>query len=282
MAQAAKKASGFFPLGNSKYEDAEEIYEKAANMFKMAKKWQLAGDAFIKASEMHLKLGNKHDIAQCYNSAATCYKKVNPQEAINCLRMAVEIFCELGRFSVAAKQQKEIAELYEEEKEYDECIVNYEKAAEYFSTEDASSSANACLLKVALYSAQLEKYDKAIEIFERVAAGSIDNTLLKYSVKDHFMHAALCHMCTGEIHTAKRALERYQEMDVTFSSTRECEFLKNIMLAFEEGDVDAFTGHVIDFDSISKLNNWKTTMLLRIKKLIKDESGGGEGGGGIL
>jgi len=41
--------------------------------------------------------------------------------------------------------------------------------------------------------------------------------------------------------------------------------------AFENYDIEAFTNAIVEFDSIQKLDNWKTTMLLRVKKTIKDE-----------
>jgi alpha-soluble NSF attachment protein len=271
MDKANKKMNGFWPFGNGKFEEAEEMFTKAANLYKLCKKWQEAGDAFMKASECSAKLGNKHEVATAYVSASGCYKKCSASDAINCLRMAVEIHIDLGRFSIAAKHQKEIGEMYETENDLEEAIAAYETAAQFYQGENATSSANTVLLKVALFSAQLEQYDKAIEIYEQVAANSIESTLLKWNVKEYYLCAGLCHMCTGEIHTAKRALERYMEMDVTFSATRECEFLQKTMFAYEEGDVDAFTAAIVDFDKVTTLNNWKTTILLRIKNALKKD-----------
>jgi alpha-soluble NSF attachment protein len=68
------------------------------------------------------------------------------------------------------------------------------------------SSANKALLKVAYYSAQLESYDKAIEIYEQVAAQAIDNNLLKWGAREYYLKAGLCHMCTGvcTVHRVRR------------------------------------------------------------------------------
>lgn len=46
-------------------------------------------------------------------------------------------------------------------------VQHYEQAADYFKGEESNSSANKCLLKVAQYAAQLEDYDKAINIYEQ-------------------------------------------------------------------------------------------------------------------
>ncbi len=43
------------------------------------------------------------------------------------------------------------------------------------------------------------------------------------------------------------------------------------MQQFEAGDVAQFTRAVGDFDRMTKLDAWKTTILLRIKKQIAEE-----------
>jgi len=60
-------------------------------------------------------------------------------------------------------------------------------------------------------------------------------------------------------------------MDATFESTRESTFLKNIIGAVEENDVEAFTNFVVEYDSFKKLDNWTTTILLRIKKNVNSD-----------
>ena len=66
----------------------------------------------------------------------------------------------------------------------------------------------------------------------------------------------------------RNALERYEDMDPTFSDSRECGLLKGLTDAMEEGDQDKFTGVIQEFDSMSRLDPWKTTLLLRAKKKI--------------
>lgn len=69
-----------FPLlssGSNKVEDATECYHRAANMFKMAKKWQEAGAAFCSAANLHAQAGSRHDAASNYVDASNCFKKVS-------------------------------------------------------------------------------------------------------------------------------------------------------------------------------------------------------------
>ena len=57
--------------------------------------------------------------------------------------------------------------------------------------------------------------------------------------------------------------------DASFASTREGKFLHEILEAVEAYDVEAFTNAVVEYDSITKLDAWKTSILLKIKKSIK-------------
>jgi len=273
MEKADKRLKGGFSFfsGTAKFEDAVEMYTKAGNSFKIVKKWDRAGEAFTKAAECHLKLQSKHEAAQSYLNAAMCYKKTNITTAVMCMKQGIEFYTEEGRFSIAAKHQKELAELYEDQSDLENAIAAYQTAADYHEGEGSNSAASSCLLKVALFSAQLERYDKAIELYEQIAAQSIDNNLLKWSVKDYFLRAGLCHLAKGDVVAAERAVERYMDMDATFSSQRECKFLQELVNACKNYDVEAFTNAVVDFDSISKLDSWKTSILLKIKNSIKDE-----------
>lgn len=74
-----------------------------------------------------------------------------------------------------------------------------------------------------------------------------------------------------DVVAAKNALQRYQEIDVNFASQREARLLEALVNAYESYDIEAFTNAVIEYDSISKLDAWKTTILLRIKKAIQED-----------
>uniref|UniRef100_A0A3P8WHQ7 N-ethylmaleimide-sensitive factor attachment protein, beta b n=1 Tax=Cynoglossus semilaevis TaxID=244447 RepID=A0A3P8WHQ7_CYNSE len=178
-----------------------------------------------------------------------------------------------GRFTIAAKHHITIAEVYESELvDIEKAIAHYEQAADYYKGEESNSSANKCLLKVGHYSAQLEQYQKAIEIYEQVAMNTMDNPLLKYNAKEYFFKASLCHFIVDELN-AKLAIEKYEEMFPAFSDSRELKLLKKLLDAHEEQNSEAFTEAVKEFDSVSRLDQWLTTMLLRIKKTIQGDSG---------
>lgn len=73
--------------------------------------------------------------------------------------------------------------------------------------------------------------------------------------------------------TAKRDLDRHDSLDPGFSMTRESKFLRALIEAVESGDGQAFATACREYDQVMKLDNWKTTILLKIKKTIDEEPG---------
>ncbi|GAU29434.1 hypothetical protein TSUD_150040 [Trifolium subterraneum] len=266
--KAEKKLSGW-ALFSSKYDDAADLFDKAANSFKLAKSWDKAGATYLKLANCHLKLESKHEASQAYVDAAHCYKKTNISEAVSCLDQAVNLLCDIGRLSMAARYLKEIAELYESEQNIEQAIVYYEKSADFYQNEEVTTSANQCKQKVAQFAAQLEQYQKSIDIYEEIARQSLNNNLLKYGVKGHLLNAGICQLCKGDVVAINNALEKYQELDPTFSGTREYKLLADVAAAVDEEDVVKFTDVVKDFDSMTPLDSWKTTLLLRVKEKLK-------------
>ena len=111
-------------------------------------------------------------------------------------------------------------------------------------------------------------YHKAIEHFEKVARASINNNLMKYSVKDYFLKAGICHMATGDLVSTQRAIATYGDMDSSFATQREAMLLNDIYGAVEAGDQEDFADKLYMYDQVSKLDKWKTALLLRVKNNI--------------
>eukprot|EP00216_Chloropicon_sp_CCMP2111_P005679 CAMPEP_0198235348 /NCGR_PEP_ID=MMETSP1446-20131203/1260_1 /TAXON_ID=1461542 ORGANISM="Unidentified sp, Strain CCMP2111" /NCGR_SAMPLE_ID=MMETSP1446 /ASSEMBLY_ACC=CAM_ASM_001112 /LENGTH=288 /DNA_ID=CAMNT_0043916483 /DNA_START=68 /DNA_END=934 /DNA_ORIENTATION=+ len=265
--KADKKLKGWGLFGN-KFEEASELYEQAANSFKLAKQWKEAAECYDLLSECFVKLESLHEAASAMGSAAGCVKKVDPKLAIPYFSKSSDFYCNMGRLGMAAKALREAAEQLEAVDSAEDALAFYERAVDLFETENQNSETNKCKLKMATINAELERYTKAIGLFEDVAKKSVDNNLLKYSVKGYLLQAGICHLCTADVESMKGAMERYEDLDVTFSGTREYKFLEELIAAIEEGDVDQFTNVIAEFDSMTRLDAWKTKLLLRAKKVV--------------
>ncbi|VDL18722.1 unnamed protein product [Hymenolepis diminuta] len=276
LAAAAKQPKGgffhsLFSGGSDRAEERVHLYERAANCFKMAHKWQDAGDAFVQAAELSAHNKSHLDAATNYVDASTAYRKIDPDRAITCLTRAAEIYIEMGRFTIAAKHHFSIAEIYEKDlsKEADACR-HYEQAADFYKGEESKSSARKCLLKVAEICATSDQFEKAARIFEDAGVSSMDNKLLRYGAKEYLMKAVICDMNYDPI-KGRNLLEKFAQDYPMFADSRECGLLKKISDALSSDNVDEFTAAVKEYDSVTRLEPWMTTMLYKLKKSLTDE-----------
>lgn len=69
---------------------------------------------------------------------------------------------------------------------------------------------------------------------------------------------------------ARAKLEKYEGQDPSFSESRECKLVKDLLSHCEAFDTDGFTQVVFEYDQISKLDSWKTSMLLKTKVALKE------------
>lgn len=271
--QDAKKklTPGFFSAlfgWKPKIESAVEAYHRAGNLFKMSKNWYEAGNAFLEAGRLCMQIESNHEAATSFVDAANCFKKTSHSDAVQSYLRAIDIYTDMGKFALAAKYHVLIAEIFEQNNDtIDKAIQHFEQASDYYLGEEHISFGNKYLLKVAHYSAQAEMYDKAINIYENVASVAIANPLLKYSAKEHLFRAGLCHLCIN-VSTANKAMERYVNMHPSFEDSRECKFLKSLIDCCEKENSDEFSQCIANYDSISKIDDWHTTILLRIKRKL--------------
>lgn len=275
---AEKKANskpglfGMFSRAEQKYEDAYEMCQQALNIFKLSKKWDRAAIAAMQGAKMQELLQVKHEAASCYVEAYKMMKKVDASEAIMPLEKAVGLFATLSRFQFASKWSLEIGEIYEKDVvDLKKAIEHYENAVQYSEMSGEDSSINKAEIKVARLAATDEQYQKALELFEKIADRMVDNNLLKFSCKEYYLKAGLMSLCLGDVVGAKVKHERYETQAAYFRDSRESKLLINLAEAIENEDQEEYTQIVKEYDAVSKLDGWMTQILLKIKKTLAGE-----------
>lgn len=241
--------------------------------------WRQAADAYTQLAATQLKLDSRHDAATSYVEGAKALMKASPADAVPLLHKAVEVYTDMGRLNMAARQLREIAEAQEKQGLKEEALAFYSQAADLFATESSSGDANKCRLKVAEFSADLERYREAADIYEDVARAAADNNLLKFGAKGHLLCAGVCVLCYASDDDVRARLERYRDIDLHFAGSREAALLEAAADALSRADEKAFATAVAEFDSLTRLDGWKTNMLLRVKRRLQARAAGEEGGG---
>ncbi|KAF5866972.1 hypothetical protein ETB97_006816 [Aspergillus alliaceus] len=256
--QSASGGFNFFGGRTEKYENAADLYTQAGNAYRVQKQNKEAGLAFEKAASIQTQnLNEPDDAANSLQEAFKVYRKSDPEDAARVLSSAIQHYVLKGNFRRAATQQQYLAEVFEVELgDQKKALEAYEKAAEWFDSDNAEALANKHYLKAADLAALEGDYYKAIEHYERIGRSSISNNLMKWS----------------DLVATNRALENYRDIDTTFASTREHQLLIDLVQTIEQGDQEAFADKLFQFDQLSKLDKWKTTLLLRIKNNIEEQA----------
>lgn len=264
-----------FLTGGPKYDEAQDLYVQAANQHKLAKEWQEAADCFVQCAFCAEKSGSASDQANFLNEAGNVLKKISTSQAVAQYEQAITIYSAGGRFQQSGKLLLSIAELFEMERlSHKETKEYYKRAAEMFELDEyGKSSLSKCRLKYAEFAAKDGELEAAIKIFEAEGEQALQNSCLQFNAKEHFFKAGILHLAMGDPVNINLAVEKYSSLDPRFASSREGELLAALAQAFEARDMELFMGKLGDYDSITKLDAWKTEFLVKVKDLI---SGPGE------
>ena len=105
-------------------------------------------------------------------------------------------------------------------------------------------------------------------------------TKLNNSARGYLLHAGICALCYASDEAVEAKLERYRDIDLQFGGSREEALLEQVARALSGGDEKAFATAVAEYDALTRLDAWKTAMLLRVKKRLAARASGEEPGGG--
>ncbi|RXK41486.1 alpha-soluble NSF attachment protein [Tremella mesenterica] len=310
LAKAEKKATsspGWFGSSSQKWEEAGDLFAQAANSYKVEGRWSDSGAAFEREAACRNKAGESNDEINAWHNAAKSYKKSNPevppgtlfsspphsfteetddldalmghltyfQAAVTALHQCIKLLVKSGNFRQAADREKEIAGIYAQDGlDIAKARDSFVQAGDWYKQEDANATANQCYQQAAELSADLQDFKRSMELYQTVADWSLTSALTKYSVKEYWLRACMCSMAMGDLVLCQRLLETFSTKDVTFPSTREAKFAHELMDACEQGDVERYTAAVYQYDQVTKLDNWKTAILLKIKKALEEDEGG--------
>jgi alpha-soluble NSF attachment protein len=266
----------FLTPKSHKYESAAEFFTAAAKQFQLARAYTDAGKAYLRATDcyQHSEF-SRYNIAQCYAHASQNFRQQDIKAAIIAMEKAILIFAEDGRFSQAARYEKELAELYENEFSAGEnlseniahAIRHYEIAAEYFEMEGSKITAAECLSKVVPLYALLGNYHKAIEVLEKTSE------IGKFRLKENCLKSAILYLCLPDTVAVKRAVFNWEMKYSELKGTREMEFMNEIVSAALETDQDRYKKAIADWNRVLAMDSWKMKYLeVAEGKLFEEEN----------
>ncbi|PBJ78027.1 soluble N-ethylmaleimide sensitive factor (NSF) [Trypanosoma cruzi cruzi] len=253
-------------------ERAMELFESAAARFKTERDYNRAGEAYMRAGDCAVKCKDKLSASRAYTNAVNAYKKTDMKMAAKLMEVAVNLQIDNNTLNGAARLEKEFAEALCETGQPLDAIPHYEKAIQYFSADDMNSQVKACTSAIARIYGENDIFDKALSLYERLGNMSVDGPL-RYEAKEFFVRAMLCRLAAvtddnriEKSAEALEALETYMIRDKYLKNTREAEFLQMCTEAVEGADLEKFETAISLLDELRMLDEWKTHVLLVVKK----------------
>ena len=266
-----------FSSKESRVEEALELFNKAANMYKINKNWQKAGETFEEIAKLEVEQGDNSAYTH-YQEAAHCFSFVDKERADVNLNRAIESCVQSGKYMQAGRTAQRIANEFEENFNYEKAIEKYKKAAEYFAMEsqNTKSMQQQCLLKVAdlmCISNHKDMFTEAPKIYEKLGMQYLTVPLLKSSAKDMFFKCVMIFIAKKDEVSAEVALKKYLLEDPTFDDTRDSKFLKNaIKFISDPPNPEGFKKEVQSYKTLRDLDKWKLTMFgMALKNIEQGE-----------
>jgi len=273
MRKAAKKKEKWFG-GDSRWDKAAELYEKAAAAYKSNENWSEAAGALCQSAEMQEKLKDKLSAANKYIEAAMCMARVDNADAIRLLEMGIAIHEGEARLGAAARAWKELAQLQEDEEQLQLAIDAWRRAADCHISEGTMANALQCLLHVAELHVSEYQFKKASKVYEQCAQICIDKQINKGSLRDYFYNALLCQFVVsarkGDLKNMRSMMARFLEIERRFAGTWQERLLRAAMKAFDDGDPQALAQAAADQDRIHKLDDRTTQIMLEVKRILQN------------
>ena len=277
----SKMNPGFFgKLMSSKdtrTEEAIELLQTAANIYKIKKNWQKAGETYEECANLDQQLDGTSSYTY-YQDAAHCFSFVDKARSNKNLDKCIESCEKAGKYMQAGKTAQRIAAEFEENFDYAPAIEKYQKAADYYAMESQNTKSlqQSCLLKVAdlmCISNHKNMFEEAPKIYEKLGKQYLTVPLLKSQAKDLFFKCVVVFIAKKDEVSAEVALKRFLMEDPTFDDTRDSKFLKNaIKFISDPPDPEAFKKEIQNYKVLRELDKWKLTMFaMAIKNIEGDE-----------
>lgn len=257
-------------------EEAESMFAKAGAMFLDLREFIEAAYCFMDASKM---ASSVYTSASLDVEAAKAWRSGNePEMAAQSYAKAIATFATKGPQRRAALVTEELADMYKELGQFEYSLKNYNRAILLYEQQHentAAAKARIAAADVAVQGAKKpEDYVFAIQFYEKAAQDCAEDAAIgahseRYKLKRYFLKSGLCYLAAGDLIGIKGAItNKYTRWDRAFSGSLEFRLLKELIVAFEEQNVNKFEQAMFKYDSKQKLDKWHLNLALKAKQQL--------------
>jgi hypothetical protein len=276
-----------------KWDDAAMYLYKSSISYRICGKWREGAETLKRCAEMHEKLKLYAEAATLYTEVGEVFMKVDKGEALTMMRKAISIYCDAGKFDIAGRMERKIADLHFLNKHWEEASFHYKKAANFLSGEQMLDQSDACLEQAALCKMEIRELEDARELWELIATGCVQSNLRRFHARDKLFMGVLCMIGrvwkypvheVGDLeeNSVEAIIDRisllkykeilelidsYKQYDYLWPCTKEVVFFKNIINFRLDFDEHNLVDHVYFWNNVRPLTRFQLTFL----KVMIDE-----------
>lgn len=280
--------NGFF----LKFEAASFQFYQAALSFRACSIWRDAGYCLMRCASLHhYRLRNIFEAALLYSEAAEVYEKIDKGESMKNFKLAISLYCDLGRFDIAGKIQKKIAKSHLRLKHFEEAAEGYRKASDFLSSNPDQS--DFCLEKAAECLIELNEYQTASELYTIVAESYAQSNLKYLNTRDKLFRSIMClfaepivpevvddedsvnnSLANGsdqKYANIKSVVIAHEKIDILWRCSKEVKFIRNIIQCREDYEQHDFADHLYYYHTAKSLQRIDLKMLQVVSNEIQEE-----------
>lgn len=159
---------------------------------RIAGQWRDAGDKLCRAAEQYTQIKMFNESATLYCEAIECYLKVDKNEALRVLSIAVKAHCDIGKFDIAGRLERKIADIHYRIKHYDDAAIHYRKASNFLSGNQEIEASDLCLELCAECMIRNNEVKDVFLLYENIAASYVNSNLRRFHARKKLVKAMIC------------------------------------------------------------------------------------------
>lgn len=263
----------FFITDEERAEKALDCYERAATQYRIQKQWDDAGQLYARMASLcaQYQMVRQTEFMQ---QASKCWAHSSPAKACDILQRCATLQQEEGRLRSAARDWSELAGLYEKQGDAQQALDAWTRAQKAYEAESATASALMCMRSRAALMALQGDLKSSAAVFAE--AGKLACEADRTGASDLFYRALLATLAhertqsastpaAGSCEQTAAAMERFLEICPPLDTSREYKFVTRLLQALQKENDEAVREAVRQYDSVRRLSQWETKMLLLVQ-----------------
>ena len=250
-----------------KYDNAIQYFHRASLIFLVSSQHREASECLVECARIHSKyLKEERDAAFFLIQAAEIYLKVDKNESISLFKAALQRFCDMGDFTIAANLQFEVAEIHFGLRNMEDAAIAFRRSADLYAF--LPDRSNYCLRMSATCYTAINEYKIAGDLFLLVAESYTQSNMQKFNCNEMLLSCIFCQIALSEEGDNSQKYAKILDFsinleDVNFiwKGCKEAMFVRNLIKARIDCNIHDFADHMYHWNLARPLEMFQILIL---------------------